>query len=161
MRLSILFFFLLSVMMNSVAVAQETHRVFVPITQMSLDGNFDVTLKEVKVSEGILTVVLLYQNTSKQSAKISYPIKEVYLIDNVQKKKHFVLQDEKKQWLAAPVCNDVLNNPASCYKESVEVPAQGRQAAWFKFAAPPVSPNQTVNLVIPEAIPFENIPVGP
>ncbi len=127
-----------------------------PITNMSMDGNFDVTLRQAKVQDGILTTVLLYKNTTNARVKMGFPIADVYYVDNQAKKKYLVLQDENKKWLGAPICKDQLSDPNACFRGGVEVPMQGKQVVWFKFPAPT---SDIINLVIPSAIPFENVAV--
>jgi len=128
-----------------------------PITEMTMDGRFDVTLKKAKVQNDVLTIVLVYKNTGDKTEKFSFPLKSVYFIDNKDNKKYHVLKDEKQVWIAAPICGDFINTPTACFRQGVNVDAGKMQMVWFKFPAPPQG--NTINIVIPDSVPFENIAI--
>ncbi len=128
-------------------------------TQMGLTGDIEADVLKANVREGILTIVLAYRNNGKENAKIQYALNDVYYIDDVEKKKYHVLKDSKGEWIAAPVARGSLGFEAGWGAAPVEIPSGGKKAVWFKFPAP-ADRVQTVNLVIPDVLPFEKLAIS-
>ena len=119
-------------------------------TEMSMSGDMDVDVIRANIRDNIFTVVLVYRNNGEAKAKIYYNFNDVYFIDNTEKKKYHVLKDSKNKWLGAP-----MNSAGDISKK---IAAGGKQLVWFKFPAPPATAN-SVNLVIPGVLPFEELAV--
>jgi hypothetical protein len=119
-------------------------------TQMSMSGDMDVDVIRANIRDNIFTVVLVYRNNGEDRAKLYYNFGEVYYIDDTEKKKYHVLRDSKNKWLGAP-----MNSAGDISKK---IAAGGKQLVWFKFPAPPATVN-SVNLVIPNVLPFEELAV--
>ncbi|MDG2046222.1 MAG: hypothetical protein P8J79_03320 [Halioglobus sp.] len=119
-------------------------------TEMSLSGDMDVDVIRANIRDNIFTVVLVYRNNGEAKAKIYYNFNEVYFIDDTEKKKYHVLKDSKNQWLGAP-----MNSAGDISKR---IDAGGKQLVWFKFPAPPET-TKSVNLVIPDVLPFEELAI--
>jgi hypothetical protein len=128
-------------------------------TQMGMSGDMEVDVVRAAVHDDILTVVLAYRNTGQKAAKVQYPIDDVYYIDETEKKKYHVLKDSKGDWIAAPTARGMLGTEASWGAAPVEIPPGGKKVAWFKFPAPAAA-TKTINLVVPETLPFEKLPVA-
>jgi len=128
-------------------------------TQMGMSGDVEVDVIKTGILDNILTVVLVYRNTGKAKAKIKYPVKEVYFIDDTEKKKYHVLKDSKNEWIGAPVARGQVGIGWSGGVSAMEIPVGGKKMVWFKFPAPPTAA-KTINLVIPDVLPFEKLAVS-
>jgi hypothetical protein len=125
-----------------------------------MTGDVEVDLLKANVQEGILTVTLAYRNTGKDAAKLKQiAIDEVYFISETEKKKYLVLKDSKGAWIAAPVARGVLGTETGFGVSPVMVAPGSKAIVWFKFPAPPDNV-ATVNLVVPDVMPFDKVPVS-
>lgn len=125
-------------------------------TQIAMSGEIEVDVVKANVRNGILTVVLAYRNTGTQSTGIQYRLKDVYYIEDSEQKKYQVLKDSQDNWIAAPVARGMIAIEGGSSARAVEVLPEGKTVVWFKFPAP--SNNvQTINLVIPNVLPFEEL----
>lgn len=125
-------------------------------TQMAMSGNVEVDVVKADVREGILTVVIAYRNNGTEKAEIQYPLRDVYYIEDLEKKKYQVLKDSQRNWIAAPVARNMIAIEGGISARPVGVPPAGKTVVWFKFPAPPNNV-QSVNLVIPNVLPFEKL----
>lgn len=127
-------------------------------TQMAMSGDMEVDVLRADVKEGVLTVQLLYRNTGNKEAHVRYPVEEVYYIDLKEKKKYHVLKDSKGEWIAAPVARSGIGTESGSAANPLKIAAGGKQIVWFKFPAPPDAVVK-VNLVVPNVVPFEDLPI--
>ncbi len=125
-------------------------------TQIAMSGEIEVDVVKANVRDGILTVVLAYRNTGTQSTGIQYRLKDVYYIENSEKKKYQVLKDSQDNWIAAPVARGMIAIEGGTSARAVEVLPKGKTVVWFKFPAP-LNNVQTINLVVPNVLPFEEL----
>jgi hypothetical protein len=128
-------------------------------TQPATQGDLEVDVIKAAAKEGILTVQIVYRNKGTSDASIhSYKLADVYFLDTQDKKKYQVLKDSQNAFLAAPA---VGGNIGSGWdgSGSLGVPAGGRLIVWFKFPAPPASTTK-INLVVPDVLPFEDLPIS-
>jgi hypothetical protein len=108
-----------------------------------------VTLNKATVTGDVLTIQLTYgpvQGFHSQYLKLD----EVSLVDDATAQRISVLKDNADNWLAAPL--------ASGGKALNVVLGDTPAIVWFKFPAPPAT-SKTVSLNLPEAAPFDGIPV--
>lgn len=71
-------------------------------TQMSLDANLEIDVKKAQVIDNVLTIILVFRNTSGAKAKISLAPGQIHYIDAKQNKKYHILKDEKTDYILAP-----------------------------------------------------------
>ncbi len=119
-------------------------------SQFHGSGN-TVDVLRAQVKDGVLTVVLRANaETGKYALKMQ--MDGVYYIDPKSQRKYLVLRDEKGDWIANPS----KNRPGWNHAE-LAVKAPGR-VFWFKFPAPE-SDTTTINLVVPDVTPFDDLPI--
>jgi hypothetical protein len=105
-------------------------------------------LTEVTRKDGVLTVKIRFRNTGTEDINHGFETQHgrydrFYVTAGTQK--YFVLKDTEGEPLA-PKYLDVSLDP-------------GQTSTWWaKFPAPPAS-ETTIDLVIPDAPPFEDIPI--
>ena len=127
-------------------------------TQMSLSGDLDVDVLKASVLDDVFTVVLAYRNNGEAKAKIRYEVDEVYFIDDIEKKKYHVLKDSKNEWIGAPISRGQVGIGWPGGVSAMEISAGGKKLVWFKFPAPPAAA-KSINLVIPDVLPFEELAI--
>ncbi|WCT73194.1 hypothetical protein PQ455_16470 [Sphingomonas naphthae] len=117
-------------------------------TQPGPDGS-TVTLNKVAVTGDVMTVQLTYQGASGLHTQYM-KLDEVSLVDDATAQRISVLKDNGGKWLAAPLATggDGLTIRIT------DTPT----IVWFKFPAPPAT-SKTVSLNLPEAAPFDGVPV--
>jgi hypothetical protein len=120
-------------------------------TQMSMSGDMDVEVLKASILDNIFTIVLLYRNNGEAKERIYYNFAGVYFIDDTEKKKYHVLKDSNNRWIGAP-----MNSAGDISKK---IAAGGKQLVWFKFPAPPATV-ESINLVIPGVLPFEELAIS-
>ena len=120
-------------------------------TQSATEGDVEVDVVKASVKDGTLTIQLAYRNKGEEPAKFYFDAKEVYYIDEKEKKKYHVLKDNKGTYIAAPIRSG----------ETVlfEVKPDGKMVSWYKFPAP-TSGATKINLVLPNVLPFEDLPIS-
>ena len=118
---------------------------------MSMSGDMDVEVLKASILDNIFTVVLLYRNNGEAKERIYYNFAGVYFIDDTEKKKYHVLKDSNNRWIGAP-----MNSAGDISKK---IAAGGKQLVWFKFPAPPATV-ESINLVIPGVLPFEELAIS-
>jgi hypothetical protein len=121
--------------------------------QPSSDGNFDAILFSAKIREEVLTVKIRVKNGSGKTAKLQFLYKDVYYTDIVNKKKYFALKDSEGKYIAGPQDRDSEGGKVERYIEN-----DGQGIFWIKFPAPPPT-TETVDIIIPGFLPFEEIAV--
>ena len=111
-------------------------------------GGSTVTLNKAAVTGDVLTIQLTYKATCCHSQTMK--MDEVSLVDDATAQRIGVLKDNAGKWLAAPL---------SSSGEALSIQLNDQPAiVWFKFPAPPAT-SKTVSLNLPEAAPFDGIPV--
>ncbi len=118
---------------------------------VSMSGDMDVEVLKASILDNIFTVVLLYRNNGEAKERIYYNFAGVYFIDDTEKKKYHVLKDSNNRWIGAP-----MNSAGDISKK---IAAGGKQLVWFKFPAPPATV-ESINLVIPGVLPFEELAIS-
>lgn len=117
-------------------------------TNAGPDGT-TVDLTRVQVTGNVLTVELRYSPPGSDTTWVYLNADEVSVIDDASSQRLGVLQDNAKQWMAAPLSGDRISLPLS----------EGRPGiVWFKFPAPPAG-SPTVSVNIPNVSPFDGVPV--
>lgn len=122
-----------------------------PLQTQYLDNGAEVHVLKAKVAKNnVLTVVLRYDNNTGSSMRVSYYLEHVYFIDPKENKKYYVLSDQDGNGIASPrssrsIRSDYFNPGA-------------KMIVWFKFPAP-ASDTETINLVIPQTVPFDDLPI--
>jgi hypothetical protein len=123
-------------------------------TQIGPDG-IDVHLVKAKVLGDVLTMSIVYDNTTTSSVQIlPYDISEVYVVAG--QKKYPVLKDlGSNEWLAAPHVGDKIVDPTSTYTDKhFTLFKKQKQVVWFKFPAPPADVKE-VEFQVPGVSPFD------
>lgn len=120
-------------------------------TQDSNWGTIAVDLTEFKRKGNTLTAKLKLRNTGTAPAKYDMTFKSVYLLDTTAAKKYEVLKDDQGTYIASVM-------PSWPERNYGEIAVGGSINLWMKFPAPP-SDVKAVTLNIPEAAPFEDIPI--
>lgn len=145
--LVVAFFSLLCVLSPGPLVAADAIQ-----TQSGTEGEVEVDVVKASVKEGTLTIQLAYRNNGAEPAKFNFEAKDVYYIDEKEKKKYHVLKDNKETYIASPIRS----------KDTVlfEVKPKGKMISWYKFPAP-ASGATKINLVLPNVLPFEDLPISP
>jgi hypothetical protein len=143
-RIPALLFFYLSLWLIPAQAADPIQ------TQYGINGEMEVDLLRVSESGGILTAVFAYRNTGSDKISIRYSVSEVYFLEKSEGKKYHVLVDSTGEPLATPLNNRFIGIPSSQFKPGA------RKLVWFKFPAPPEG-SEAIDLVLPDALPFENI----
>jgi hypothetical protein len=121
-------------------------------TQPATEGDMEVDVTKASVKDGILTVLLAYRNKGTEEARAYFDASTVYYIDEKEKKKYHLLKDNKGVYVASPLTSSGNIN--------VIVKPGGKVISWFKFPAPPAA-GVKINLVIPNVVPFEDLPITP
>ena len=125
-----------------------------------MTGDIEVDVLKANVQEGILTVTLAYRNNGKEAVNLKkIALDEVYFISETEKKKYHVLKDSKGAWIAAPVARGMLGTETGFEATAVAVNPGSKAIVWCKFPAPPENITM-VNLVVPDVIPFDKLPVS-
>ena len=122
-------------------------------TQMSTDGNFDVSLLKAKVKGDVLTVQVMFKNTSSKKRNYGFEFKDIYYTDIKNKKKYYGLKDTEGHYIAGPAANWFAGGSFNVYMEP-----GGKAIFWIKFPAPPES-TETIDVYIPWALPFEDVKI--
>jgi len=122
-------------------------------TQMGMAGDVEVDVVKAAVQDGVLTVVLAYRNTGSKRFSGAVALSDTYYLDDVEKKKFHVLRDSKNEWIAAPIMTHDRG------RLGFEVAPGEKKAVWFKFPAPPEKAT-TINLIVPNVLPFEKLAVS-
>ncbi len=126
--------------------------VAVPLqTQDSNWGTIAVDLTEFKRKGNALTAKLKLRNTGTAPASYDVTFKDVYLLDTAAGKKYEVLKDDQGAYIASVM-------PSWPDRNYGKIAAGGSINLWMKFPAPPADV-KAVTLNIPEAAPFEDIPI--
>jgi hypothetical protein len=142
--ISALLFFSLGLWLTPVQAADPLQ------TQYGINGEVEVDLLSVSESGGILTAVFAYRNTGSDKSEVRYAVSEVYFLEKSEGKKYHVLSDSTGKPLAAPVGGEFISIRKPAFKPG------SRKLVWFKFPAP-AEASEAIDLVLPDALPFENI----
>jgi hypothetical protein len=122
-------------------------------TQPSSDGNFEASLIGAKVKREVLTVKIKLKNIASKSNKMECTYKSVYYTDIKNKKKYFALKDSEGKYIAGPQDRGSNGGKVERYIDS------GAQTIiWIKFPAPPET-TDTIDIIIPGILPFEEIEI--
>ncbi len=122
--------------------------------QPSSDGNFETSLFGAKVRGEVLTVKIKLKNVSTKSVKIQFYYKDAYYTDIKNKKKYFALKDSDGKYIAGPSDRASEGGKVERYIEG-----DGQVIIWIKFPAPPET-TDTVDIIIPGILPFEEIKIS-
>ncbi len=123
-------------------------------TQPSSDGVFEASLFGVKIRGEVLTVKIRVKNISGGSAKLQFYYKDAYYADIKGKKKYFALKDSEGKYIAGPQDRSSDGGKVERYIKN-----DGQGIFWIKFPAPPET-TETVDIIIPGILPFEEIAVA-
>ena len=127
---------------------------------MGMTGDVEVDVVKANVQEGILTVTLAYRNNGKEEVKLkTIPIDDVYFISEAEKKKYHVLKDSQGYFIGAPVARSKLGTETGFDVKPVAISPGAKTIVWFKFPAPPENVT-VVNLLVPDVMPFDKLPVS-
>ena len=122
-------------------------------TQMSTDGIFDLSLIRARVSGDVLTVQVLFKNTSSKKSFYRFAFGNVYYTDTKEKKKYYGLKDAEGRFIAGPAEHWISGGSFG-----MDFAPGATEIFWIKFPAPPES-TETIDIYIPWALPFEDVKV--
>lgn len=129
-------------------ILQITHAQPSPVIQ-SQETSFPGILAELiqcKRKKGVLTVKVRLKNTSSKGVKTWWRDvqKNVYLMDEANQKKYFILKDANGEYI--------------CNVDTGDIPPNMSKIAWFKFPAPP-SEVKEISIILSLSSPFEDVPI--
>lgn len=123
-------------------------------TQMDVNANADVDVVKAHVSGDIMTIILMFRNTSGKRIEYDLNAAETYYIDKAANKKFFMLKDTEKKWVASDVRYYSSN---SVFKFTVD--KDGKKLVWMKFPSPEAG-IATIDFSIPGVLPFDGLKVS-
>ena len=112
---------------------------------MNLPGII-VEITQCKRNKGVLTIKVRVKNTGTSKIRVLWRDvkKTVYLMDEENHKKYFVLKDADGDYIYSGDPWDMQPNSS--------------KISWFKFPAPPFETDE-ITVILPECAPFEDIPI--
>ena len=119
-------------------------------TQPSSDGNLEASLLSAKVRRDVLTIQIKLKNVTSKKVYKAFEYAAVYYSDIDNKKKYFVLKDSEGQYIAGPIDN------YRSFRHDIQ--PDGQRIIWVKFPAPPAT-TETVDVFMPDILPFEEIKI--
>ncbi len=119
-------------------------------SQMGLNGEMEADVLKAKVDGEILTVTIAFRSTSDTKSVVEFKWSDVYFINKAQDKKYHVLKDSKGTWVASQIYYGGV---------SQTIPAGKKKLVWFKLPAPPAG-DETINLTLPVAMPFDGLRIS-
>ncbi len=122
-------------------------------TQMSSDANLEACLLEAKVSRDVLTIKVILENTSDEKITPKFYYEDVYFTDVGEKKKYSPLKDSEENYIAGPKADDQHGG-----RFWYDIEPGKKKIFWVKFPAPPEDCS-SIDVFVPEIMPFEEIPV--
>jgi hypothetical protein len=104
-------------------------------------------LIQCKRKKGVLTIKVRIKNTSPETVRVywSDAHKHIYLIDEQNQKKYYILKDAEGQYIFSGNPWDIMPNAA--------------KISWFKFPAPSAEVEE-ITFILPGCTPFEDIPIS-
>lgn len=110
-------------------------------------------LTQLTVKDNIITVKLKIRNNSEQNEKMNFYFKDLFLIDEQNQKKYYVLKDSEGKCIAGPFSGDAEGGRFEFWIESKKI-----SNIWAKLPLPLDNPS-TISLAVPGFLPFESIPL--
>jgi len=123
-------------------------------TQPTTDGKFEASVIRAQVRGDVLTFQVLFKNVSSARNRFGFKFADVYYTDIKAKKKYYGLKDTNGNFIAGPVHYWVGGGDFLQWMKPGE-----KRIFWIKFPAPPQS-TETVDLYIPQVMPFEGIKIS-
>ena len=123
-------------------------------TQISSDANFEASLIRAQVHGEVLTVQVLFKNTSSKQKRYTFKFSDVYYTDTKEKKKYLGLKDAGGRYIAGPASRWLEGGSFGPW-----VKPQAKSIFWIKFPAPPET-TETIDIFIPGIMPFEAIKIA-
>ena len=120
--------------------------------ETELDG---VTAEVVELHQagGVLRLAIRFTNGGAKDAEPNrYGLERITLVDVKSKKKYFPLRDASKQYLAGPIGDRIDGG-----RIRLLIPSRQATVLWAYFE--PVTAGTMMNVEVPYAFPFENVPV--
>ena len=122
-------------------------------TQMTTDANSEVDVVKAQVADNIITIILMFRNSSDKNVEYKLDTAETYYIVKANNKKYHMLKDSKKRWVASPV-----SYYSSSSEFSFRVPKNGKKLIWMKFPAPAAGVD-TIDFSMEGILPFDGLKV--
>ena len=120
-------------------------------SQLSTDGNFELSVIRAKVKGEVLTLQVAFKNTSSKKRQYAFYFKDVYYTDSKTKKKYYALKDTRGLYIAGPAYD---HNGGGSFNVWIEPNAKA--IFWIKFPAPG-NDTKSIDLYIPWALPIEDV----
>jgi len=113
-----------------------------------------IELVKVKVRNNIVTIKAKIRNNSTKSEKISFFFKDIYLIDEENQKKYFILKDSEGMCIGGPFSSNGEGGRLEIWINKGEM-----KSIWAKLPAP-TGEVEFVSIFVPNFSPFEEIPLA-
>jgi hypothetical protein len=103
-------------------------------------------LIQCKRKKDVLTIKVRVKNTSSKTIRVYWrdAKKNVYLMDEANGKKYFLLKDTTGEYIYSG--------------DPWDIPANSSKISWFKFPAPPAEVDE-ISIVLPGCAPFEDVSI--
>jgi len=125
------------------------------MTQPTMDGQAEVDVLSARVKDGVLMVVLAFRNLADGKYEYAPSIDDAYFVDAKNQKKYQVIRDDKGYPLASPA---KYHGEWPNWRLEFVIKPRGKQMVWLKFPAPPEDAT-SVDLTLPDVLPFDGLPV--
>ena len=123
-------------------------------TQTTSNGKFEASVIRAQVRGDVLTFQVLFKNVSSTRDHLGFNFAGVYYTDINAKKKYYGLRDTNGNFIAGPAHYWVGGGDFLQWMKPGE-----KRIFWIKFPAPQQS-TETVDLYIPNVMPFEGIKIS-
>ena len=114
------------------------------------DG-IEVDLTSLKVKNEIITLRFKFRNEGDEEQEVSFYFMNCYIMDEVNEKKYYPLQDSDGFFIAGPSAGD---HKGGYFEFKIE-PSKSK-GLWLKFPQPTDNP-ETIAISIPGVFPFEEV----
>jgi len=122
--------------------------------QMGINANGEVDVIKAEVTGNEMTIILMFQNTAGERKEYDLDTAGTHYFDKGANKKHFMLRDTEKKWVAS---NVKYNSKSSGFQFAIN--ENGKKLIWMKFPAPAAG-IESIDLSIPGVLPFDGLKVS-
>ena len=120
--------------------------------ETEIDG-VTAEILELRQADGMLRLAVRFANHGPDTADFSrYEAGRITLVDAKSKRKHLPLKDANGQYVAGPIGDDIGGG-----RIVLKIPSKQSTVLWAYFD--PVTAGTVMNVAVPFAFPFDNVPV--
>ena len=139
--------FILSILSMGVAFGNEV----IQSQESDTWDGIEVDLTSLKVKNEIITLRFKFRNEGEDEQEVSFYFKDCYIMDEVNEKKYYPLQDSDGFFIAGPSAGE---HKGGYFEFKIE-PSKSK-GLWLKFPQPTDNP-ETITISIPGVFPFEEV----